>query len=256
MPKSIVWMTIVCVLLVGCVPANTSHNNNSGKKTKYTNESLLENSGNNQELIKLYKNELKNKEDKKTRLKLVRTYILVKDYESAIFTVTPLLEKSKNAEVYYYYGKAKYGLRMKDEAWDALQKSYALDSKNGKTLNLLGVISCDQGNYYDARVWFLKARSQLFDDVTVKNNLAMLDLIEGKYEAVIEKLSPLVVQPNSSPKVKANLAIAYAKLGRFDEFEQLLKNDRYTDADMKAIYHQLSQVEFKSSEGPVYRPGQ
>jgi tight adherence protein D len=239
-------LLLVSVLLTGCVAGSATT-----EKPKYTNKQLVESSGNSQELIKLYKKELLAKDTPETRVKLVSSYINTKDYESAIFYLQPLIGSDKpNAEAYFLYGKAKFGLNEQSQAQLALQKAIRLNPNHGEALNLYGVISAYNGDYVQARNYFVQARQRMIDDVTVKNNLAMVDLIEGKYEAAVDKLTPLLAQGNSSPKVRSNLAFAYAKLGQFTQFSQLLADAKYTSADIKQIYRELTNVELIAFEGP------
>jgi tight adherence protein D len=236
----------IIILLSGCVSGSSTT-----EKPKYTNKQLIESSGNNQELIKLYKQELLSSDTPETRVKLVHSYIKTKDFESAIFYIQPLIGSDKpNAEAYFLYGKAKFGLNELSQAQIALQKAIQLDPNHGDALNLYGVISAYNGDYVQARKYFVQARQRMIDDVTVKNNLAMVDLIEGKYESAVDKLTPLLAQGNSSPKVRSNLAFAYAKLGQYQQFAQLLADVKITAADMKQIYQQLANVELIAFEGP------
>lgn len=241
-----VCLLLVSMLITGCVAGNST-----SEKPKYTNKQLVESSGNSQELIKLYKKELLDKDTADTRVKLVSSYIDTKDYESAIFYLQPLIGSDKpNAEAYFLYGKAKFGLNEQSQAQLALQKAIQLNPNHGEALNLYGVIAAYNGDYVQARNYFVQARQRMIDDVTVKNNLAMVDLIEGKYEAAVDKLTPLLAQGTSSPKVRSNLAFAYAKLGQFSQFSQLLADAKYTSADIKQIYRELSNVELIAFEGP------
>jgi tight adherence protein D len=244
--RVIAFISIV-LSLTGCV--TTGDSSSMGKD--YTNEQLLVSSGNHQELVKLYKQQLLVKDDVDTRIKLVRAYIDVKDYESAIFNVQPLLNRDQvTADTYFLYGKALFGLNEKDKAREVLRHAIKLNPNHGEALNLLGVIAANSGDYIVARQRFIQARQRMFDDVTVKNNLAMVDLIEGRYESAVEKLTPLLSMANPSEKVKSNLALAYAKLGRFEQFCQLLNDSKLTKADTKEIYDQLVKIEVKEFSGP------
>lgn len=238
------------VVLSGCVAPQTS-STKDGLAKKYSNEQLLVSSGNHEELIKLYKQQLLQQDSAETRAKLVRSYIEIKDFESALFYIQPLMEsESVSADAYFLYGKAQFGLSDYPQAESALNKSVQLDANHGEALNLLGVLAAYNGEYNLARQRFVQARQKMVDDVKIKNNLAMVDLIDGHYQAAVEKLTPLLSQANPSEKVKSNLAFAYAKLGMFDQFEQLVANSRMTKADAKAVFEQLAQIELKVMEGP------
>ncbi|MGX9418276.1 tetratricopeptide repeat protein [Vibrio sp. WJH972] len=236
---------LTIILLVGCTSTSDV------ERPRYTNEQLLESSGNDQELIKLYKQELLVEDSVTTRLKLVHSYIQTRDFESAIFYVQPLIEgEETSADAYFLYGKAKFGLNAMTEAQRSLQKAIKLDPNHGETLNLLGVIAAYGGDYFHARSYFVKARQRMIDDVTIKNNLAMIDLIEGQYESAVEKLTPLLGQDNVSQKVKSNLAFAYAKLSLYPQFSQLLEDAKLTEVEKRQVFHELAEIELIAFEGP------
>jgi tight adherence protein D len=234
-------------IITGCVSSKSLRPNATYKN----NEAMLISSGNNQELIRLYKQQLGVKEDHTIRTKLVAAYIEVKDFESALFYITPLLDASPNSSrINALDGKALFGLKAWDKSEIALMKSYRTDPHNGDVLNLLGLISSYKGNYEQARDYFKSARENMYNDVTVKNNLAMIDIIEGKYQAAVEKLTTLSTTENADPKVRSNLALAYAKLGRFEAFQGLLAETKYSAEEQKEIFYQLSTVELRELEGP------
>ncbi len=243
-------ITIMMILLLnGC--SSTGNDMSTNSRHKYSNEQLLISSGNHQELIKLYKQQFLDKDSDETRMKLVRSYIETKDFESAIFYIQPLIDsEAVSADAYFLYGKAKFGLNEYDQASMALNKAIVIDPNHGEALNLLGVLAAYQNNYVLARQRFVQAREKMIDDVKIKNNLAMVDLIDGHYQAAVEKLIPLLSLPEPSVKVKSNLAFAYAKLGMFDQFERLLSDSNLTQSDTKNIFQQLIKIELKEFEGP------
>jgi tight adherence protein D len=245
--RKLVCSLISILIITGCVSSQPLIPNASYKN----NEAMLISSGNNLELIRLYKQQLALKEDQATRTKLVAAYIEVKDFESALFYISPLLEANpSSARINALDGKAQFGLKAWDKAEIALTKSYQIDQHNGDVLNLLGLISSYKGNYEQARGYFKSARENMYNDVTVKNNLAMIDIIEGKYQAAVEKLTTLSAGENADPKVRSNLALAYAKLGRFEAFQGLLADTKYSEEEQKSIFYQLSTVELRELEGP------
>lgn len=240
------------LFVVLALTACTTVDGQSAKSGKYTNEQLLVSSGNHQELIKLYKQQLLEKDQPDTRIKLVRSYVETSDFESAIFYLKPLIE-SKNevsADAYFYYGKAKFGLNEFAQANASLNKAVDLQPNHGEALNLLGVLAAYDGDYQLARERFVQAREMMVDDVKIKNNLAMMDLIEGRYQSAIEKLLPLLSQPTPSPKVKSNLAFAYAKLDMYEQFSQLTADNHFSKSQSRLVFAQLQNIELKAFDGP------
>ena len=237
------------LLLCGCALNGNAPRHTSD--SRYSSEQVLRTSGNHQELIKLYKTQLKEKESADVRLKLVSTYLDSKDYESALFYVEPLLKQNPPlAQAYFLAGKAHYSLGQIDDAVSLLTRAAQLDEKNGEIENLLGVAMSIRGDFDKAREWFTLARQNMYSDMVVKNNLAMLDLIEGQCIRAANRLLPLVNQENASKKVWHNLALAYAQCDMKTEFTQLLSEEKYTQKEIDAIYLQLAHAEFKQLEGP------
>lgn len=74
--------------------------------------------------------------------------------------------------------------------------------------------------------------------MTIKNNLAVIYLAQGRYQHVAEMLTPVFKENPSNQVVKANLAIAFFKLGNFEQARELITDD-FTDSQVVAISRQL-----------------
>ncbi|WPC76463.1 tetratricopeptide repeat protein [Vibrio porteresiae] len=219
MSKMIV-VTLLLISLSGCVA--TSGKRNGGIDTQ-TQEKVLLSSKNYQKLITFYKSQLLAKEDFATRIKLIRAYVETADFHSAIFYLEPLLNTKKESfDVNYLAGKSYLNLGDLDRANRYLTQANRLNPREADVLNLLGINDCYRGEFYQAKQRFLQARVFMDDDITVKNNLALVAILQQHYFTAKDLLEPMYFSnANGSQRIKANLAIVYAKLGDMGGFTRL-----------------------------------
>jgi tight adherence protein D len=217
-------------------------------------EQLLVKSSNYPRLIELYKDKLKKYENAETRQKLAQAYIDNNDNDSALFTLAPLVSRKKiDSEVFYLQGLAQYNLGKTNLAQDSLDIALARAPNNAKLLNMIGIVYANKGDLEQARLSFNKARELMYDDVTIKNNLALLDLIEGKYQDAASKLLPVYINNRGKidENVKANLAIIMAKLGSFD-YIRTLYSDKYNTEQLLEIYNDLKASELINNKELIF----
>jgi Flp pilus assembly protein TadD, contains TPR repeats len=210
-----------------------------------TNEQVLESSGNDLEIIDLYKNQLKEKESEEVRIKLVKRYLEIKDYDSARFYLAPLLQQfdAKDptaSNVLLLAGKVSLGLEQWAEARKHLTKVQQLAPSNSESANLLGILSAREGNFTVAREWFNHARSNMADDRTIKNNLALLDVFEERYTEALRRLQPVPDLRQLSDRTRVTLSLIYAKTDQYSAFEVL--TDNMAKSDRVSLYQQLQAL--------------
>lgn len=216
------------VTLAGCVTTNAL----DSKKTK---ESMFVKTNNYAQLILLYKEQLKEKENKKTRIKLADAYLQSGDPESSLFIISPIaLSTDTDVDVLLIKAHSEYELGSYDRALMTAERAYGVKNTNADVENLLGVIYAGKNDYAKAREYFNLARTHLYDDVKIKNNLAVLDIIEGQYKKAVQKLLPIYLSDNADEQLKANLTLAMAKLGNYDYVKSIL-GTKY--GDMEAYEH-------------------
>lgn len=207
---------LLVVFLVGC--ASTNSDDRSLNK-----EALLIQAQNYNELVGYYKSQLSVRDTEEVRIKLARSYLKIKDADSALFILKPLMAQKKisaealllNANSLYELGEFEQGLRDIEKAKD-------IDPKNAEIQNMAGLLYSANGDYNRARMMFNHARSNFYDDITVKNNLAVLDIIEGHYLDAVQRLMPIYTNDKADAQVQANLMLALAKLGNFDYVKTML----------------------------------
>lgn len=230
------WLVVllVTVTLVGCA--------SSGRNTTaLTEEQFLELSANNARLIELYKNRLRNEENVSTRLKLAKAYLDSNDNESTLFTISPLIKKDLGgSEAFYLQGVAQYNVGRLRQAEKSLQIAINKDDDSAKAINMLGVVYAELGNLSGARTQFNQAREMMYDDLAIKNNLALLDMLEGKYQDAAVRLMPIYLKnpKKADPQLKANLAIILSKMGSFETLRRVY-GEQYSDAQLFDIFNDL-----------------
>lgn len=243
------------MILTGCA---AGQNSNSDFDNSKISETFLEQSDNYPRLIKLYKQQLKQKENSETRLKLAQVYIDTNDNESALFTLVPLVTMAKSSStVFYLQGVAQYNLGKLPQALHSLEIAVRKSSNDPRAINMLGVAQAELGLIQKARLSFNKARELMYDDVAIKNNLALLDMIEGNFKQAAARLMPIYVNSPSKAdaKVKANLAIIVSKLGSFETLKSLY-SDKYSDAQLFDLFHSLraSEPATRMSQKAIKKP--
>lgn len=241
MRNSLVIIFLNC-LLVGCT--STSTNSEQISSLAYDKQELIyKNTNDYMKLIDFYKSKLAVQEDLVIRLKLIETYIDMQDYESAEFNLNLIGEsKTYNSHINYLFSLVNYEKKYYGAA--AIYAKKAIENNDGfsQAENLLGLIYASLGQYEQAKHYFYLARQHLEDDVKIKNNLAMIDLLEKDYENAIYRLEPLVAHGVMDEQVTANLGFAYAKTNRYTQFKALYSH-KYTEQQVEQVFFYLSSAE-------------
>ncbi len=127
-----------------------------------------------------------------------------------------------------------------DSAVEAYLSSIKTGNESGQIHVLLGVSYAKLGKYEDAYQELNNARLRGYDDVAIKNNIAMIHMANGEYEQAIETLMPVLKDNPENKVVKANLAIALMKAQQMDAAKKLLKGD-FSDQELHSIAVELTQ---------------
>ncbi|MEZ9292344.1 tetratricopeptide repeat protein [Vibrio lentus] len=236
-------------------------------------ESMLMKTENHAGLIEFYKAKLKEKEDVSNREKLAQAYLDYGDPDSALFTISPLTKRVTDKEavkkksdsstwknlvdgepVWTSWANKKVHLNWlliqansetalgkREAALSSALQAFQLDKKNAEVANLIGVIYAAGGNIYEARHYFYIARENLYDDLKVKNNLALLFILEGKYDRAVDMLLPLYANGQADQQVESNLIIAMVKKNDLDLMRRVLK-PKYSDREIAQKYQALKPV--------------
>lgn len=206
--------------------------------TKAVQEKILVSTKNYPDLIAFYKEQLKNKPDSEVREKLAQTYLNNGDPESALFTIQANDEDPRTVQSYLIEANAQLDDGQVADALKTAKKVYWFNKDNAEIENLLGVIYGTKKDVVQARYYFNLARKHLYSDIKIKNNLAMLDIIEGKYDQANNRLLHVYMSDQSNDRIESNLMLAMAKSGDLDLMKEVLA-PKYTESEIEHRYYAL-----------------
>ncbi|MHC0045264.1 tetratricopeptide repeat protein [Vibrio campbellii] len=194
-------------------------------------------------LISHYKSMLEQgSQDPQVKEKLAWAYFHKGDIESANFYVQHL--QKEGVETPSLYQLAGQVFDAKNDTTSAIS-AYLSSIKSGNSsgqVHVLLAVSYTKAGQYDAAYQELNnARLRGYDDVVIKNNIAMIHMANGEYEQAIAMLTPVLKDNPANKVVKANLAIALIKMQQVDAARKLLKGD-FSDQEILSITTELTQV--------------
>ncbi|MFC1234491.1 tetratricopeptide repeat protein [Vibrio sp. F74] len=227
---------LIALSLLGCA-SDANKEELIDEATFDSREKMLVSSGNGKAVIDFYKDELQKRDSEEIRLRLVQAYININDYESAFFHLDDIEINDANVSKVAFL-KAKVYLAMGDieSAYLRAQTALAVKSIYPEAENLMGLILAEKGDYQKSKEFFLLAKKHYYDDLTIANNLSVLDLLVGDYGSVIDRLQPFYFNGEADRTVKANLVLANAKLGRYQQVESILKEQGYKSEQIQKIF--------------------
>ena len=127
-----------------------------------------------------------------------------------------------------------------ESAISAYVASIEAGNKTGQIHVLLGVSYTKLGQYGKAYQELNFARLRGYDDIVVKNNIAMIQMANGEYQQAIETLAPVLKEAPANKIVKANLAIALMKTQQVESAQKLLKGE-FSAREIQDIAAELTQ---------------
>ena len=222
------FLSIPLLLLFGC------------SSTIESEESVVQNMervDNHTGLINHYKGHLeKRPEDVQIMQELAKVYF---DIESAKFYADHLLNQGlKNSELLQLRGQIHSQDGEDSLALKRYKSSIEMGNKSGEIYVLSGISYCNTDQFSQAKNAFNQARLKGYNDVAVKNNLAVVYLAQRQYDDVISLLVPVYQENPSNQKVRANLAIALFKVGDVYQARDLLEGT-FTNAQVEQISREL-----------------
>lgn len=228
------------LVINGCASGRSSLQEEARTTSK---ETLLLKTADSEKLIAFYKAQLKEKESAELRMKLIEAYLQSGDVESAAFHIAEIDFDEKNAaNVVFLKARVAYLTGEYIQAYQYAQTALSLSTAYPEAENLMGLIQAERGELVSAREHFLMARRHYYDDAVVKNNLAVIDLIEEDYQSAVDKLQPLYLKGEADRKIISNLAIAYAKLGEYKAVKRVLEEQNYSEEQIQRIFLALRKA--------------
>ncbi len=224
-------------VLAGCQSAPSPQDQQLGDVTS------MEKVKNYDGLISYYKSELEQgSEAPEVKEKLAWAYFHKGDIESADFYVQYLQKEGvENPNLYQLEGQVFDARNDVESAIAAYMESVGAGNTTGQIHVLLGVSYTKVGRFNEAYQELNRARLRGYDDVVVKNNIAMIQMANGEYQQAIETLAPVLKEDPANKIVKANLAIALMKTQQIDSAKKLLKGD-FSAEEIQSIAAELTQL--------------
>lgn len=132
------------------------------------------------------------------------------------------------------------------EAIEILGRATKSSGADWKTFSALGSAYDQQGNHSLARESYQQALKLKPDELTVLNNMAMSNALEGKLPQAEKILRAAVQQPgvDLQPRVRQNLALVVGLQGRFDEAREIAAKDlppEQVEANLAYLQQMLAQ---------------
>ena len=187
-------------------------------------ETLYQSTQNNDALVNMYRDILKNKEDPIIRYKLAETYYKKGDSNSSLLYLQPLLTNGGNLTE-----KAKIlparnlnHLTRYQEALEVENSLLATSPKNGEVYNIRGVTYALMNNPNKASEDINKAREYFLNDAVAVNNLAMLSIVNGDYRNAVSLLLPQYLNGVREQRLVHNLIFALVKNNDIDYAKDII----------------------------------
>ncbi|MCW8327422.1 tetratricopeptide repeat protein [Photobacterium sp. SDRW27] len=231
--KKLYILLLTALLLSGCVtqplPDKTEANLIAAK--------------NYQGLTDYYKSQLQHSPDNKELMaKLTGAYFKIHDLESAQFYTRYLLKLGYSSPDFLYLaGNVFMASEQYSQAIDTLIKAQVKGYEKSKLNISLGIAYSNQGEFELAQNQFNMARLKGHDDITVKNNLAVLYIVKQQPDEAIRILTPVYQAYPDNDKVKMNLAVALIKSKDYVTARQLLKSD-YSDEELIPLMQSIKAL--------------
>lgn len=247
---SVIPFVLFSLCLAGCAASPSDLTKEADQVSVESKEQLLRSTGNRDQLITFYKQQLKTSESTEMRIKLIEAYLESGDIESANFHLGEVESDEKHtAKIVFLRARVAYLSGEYKPAYQYAQTALSLSTSYPEAENLMGLIQAERGELGSAREHFLNARRHYYDDTVIKNNLAVIDLIEEDYQSAVSRLQPLYLKEEADERVVANLVIAYAKLGNYNAVKQMLKKLNYKDEQIQHAFLSLRTMSHVSARG-------
>ncbi|GAD88342.1 TadD protein [Vibrio halioticoli NBRC 102217] len=165
-------------------------------------------------LIEFYKKKvIDDKNDWQAQQDLAQAYLSYGDLESADFYIQRVLSLAPSPSETAYFIKGQVLARNLDFNSALVKYKQAIDNGlNSAELYMQQGIALAQTKQYAMAIdSFNKARLRGYDDVSIKNNIAMVHIYQRDYQSAIDILLPLYEKDSSNETVNANLEISMLK---------------------------------------------
>ncbi|BDU36996.1 tetratricopeptide repeat protein [Vibrio nigripulchritudo] len=200
------YVLLMVLLLGGCASTNNELD---------TKEDLLLRANDKTQLVEFYKSNLK--ENDEYKIKLVNLYIDLKDTSSAELYLNTFSESEKD-EPEIILADAKIAYLKRNYARSELLLETYLKEGGDKYQHhiLMGQIKAQQRQFGLAIDYFEQSRKLGASDREAKNSIAVVHLMQGRYQEAMVSLYDLYLDQPNDEKVRSNLILASVNASRPD----------------------------------------
>lgn len=203
-------------------------------------EDILLSAKNYNGLIDLYRGWLKQKEDPKIRYKLANYYYLVGDSKSSLYYLQPLMEKPDDT-IYLLQIKNLIALKEYDKAIRTAEMLLQRSPESSDAYNLKGVALAESGRLTDGKAAIERSRELFIADDVAINNLAMIAIIDNRYDDSVRLLLPQYLRGRKGDRLLHNLVFSLVKVGDTRYARDIIESEKLSD-NPDGIIEALNQV--------------
>jgi tight adherence protein D len=215
----------VLFILTGCTSMTGFHASSGNTQVQ---EDIYLKSRNYTGLINLYRSSLKQKDDPKIRYKLSKYYYQAGDYKSSLYYLQPLL-KNPDQTIYTLQAQNMISLGDYPQAIRVTQQMLSRDNKYAEAYNLKGVALALSGKYSEANAAIQQARDMFIADDVAINNMAMIALLDQRYQDAVGLLLPQYLRGRKQERMIHNLVVGLVKVGDARYAKQIVRAESLSD---------------------------
>jgi Flp pilus assembly protein TadD len=183
--------------------------------------------------------------DKKTGLDYANVLQMSGKSDQALAVMRKLaIAHPNDRQVLAAYGKSLAAVGEFEPALDAVRRAQTPEYPDWKLVSAEAAILDQLGKPSEARRLYRKALDLKPDEPSVLSNLGMSYVLEGDLKSAETYLRSASEKPGADSRVRQNLALVVGLQGRFDEAEQIAKQELSPDqaaANVAYLRSMLSQ---------------
>lgn len=231
MKKNLVFTVIIAAILSGC----SIRTSPSLFESNIEKETLLKVANNYEELIDIYKKKIEQNNYPSDILKLCELYYDIKDYNSAMYFLEPLLERSVTDKAMLLKAKILEAKGEYQSALDSVNETLNLNPRMAEAWNVKGVIFASNGYIEEAQKSFFIAKDLFYDDCIVNTNLGALEILKSNYNAGIGYFEPLYVRGCKNSYLLHNYTFALIKNKEYARAQKVMEDEGMSKFPRKLI---------------------
>ena len=167
-----------------------------------------------------------NPEDKSIALHYATALRRLTQYAQAVAVLQRLaVKRPHDMEVLSAYGKALVDAGRLQEAQDVLSRAHTPDRPDWSILSAQGSVSDQLGDHAQAQAYYDNALKIVPNQPQVLSNLGLSYALERRLPLAESTLRDAAAQPTADMRVRQNLALVLAVEGKYEEAEEVSQRD-------------------------------